>query len=82
MKLIKFQGQLAVCVDDFPKDAQRSREGSLHLRPTQTTEITDDEFAYLKANRSDISNKVLVLRSWPDPRPKEPDPAPAEEPAS
>lgn len=61
-KLIKYQGKLPVCVEGFPEDTTRSYDGALHLRPSQVVEVTDDEYAFLKANRPDVSKFVVLLR--------------------
>jgi hypothetical protein len=63
MKLIKYQGKLPVCVEGFPEDAERSKDGALHLRPGQTIELTADEYAYIKANRVDLEKQIVLLRS-------------------
>ena len=62
MKLIKYQGKLPEHIEGFPSDTERSVEGALHLRPNRTVELTDDEFAYIKANRPDLSKSLVVLR--------------------
>lgn len=61
MKLALFQGPAPVCVEGFPDDAERSVKGSLHLRPKQTVELTDDEYAYIKANRPDVSKHLVQV---------------------
>lgn len=63
MKLVKYQGRLPVCVEGFPEDSDRvKKETSLHLRPGQTVTVTDDEYAFIKANRPDLSKSLVVLR--------------------
>jgi hypothetical protein len=66
MKLLKYQGRLPECVEGFPEDCERSSEkkGSLHLRPGQTIEMTDDEYAFIKANRPDLGKNLVLLRAW------------------
>jgi len=78
MKLIKYQGRIPVCIEDFPEDAQRCCEGALHLRPSQTHELSDDEFAYVKANRPDV--KYVLLRDTPDKQQPEDLPEPQDQP--
>lgn len=66
MKLIKYQGRLPECVEGFPEDCERSvsDKGSLHLRPGQTVELTNDEYAHIKAQRPDLAKNLIVLREW------------------
>ena len=64
MKLLKYQGDIPICVEGFPSDTERSVKGSIHLLPSKTIQLTDDEYAYIKANRDDISKKLIILRSW------------------
>jgi len=78
MKLIKFQGRLPECVEGFAEDAERSCEGALHLRPGQTAELTDDEYAHLKAQRPEVAKDVVLLREWKAPA-KKAEAAPAPE---
>lgn len=73
MKLIKYQGRLPECLEGFPQDCERSVEGSIHLRPGQTVELTDDEFAHIKTNRPKMTKDLVVLREWkaePKAKPK------------
>lgn len=63
MKLVKYQGQVPECIEGFPEDSKRSMEGALYLRPGQTATLTDDEYAYIKVNRPDISKNLVLLRS-------------------
>lgn len=72
MKLIKYQGRLPECVEGFPEDCERSVEGSLHLRPGQTVELTDDEYAHIKAQRPALAKDVIVLREWKAEKPAAP----------
>lgn len=72
MKLIKYQGRLPECVEGFPEDCERSVEGSLHLRPGQTVELTDDEYAHIKAQRPTLAKDVIVLREWKVEKPAAP----------
>ena len=64
MKLVKYQGIHPECIEGFPEDCERSRKGSLHLRPGRTLELTDDEYAHLKAQRPDLARGCVVLRSF------------------
>lgn len=67
MKLIKYQGRLPECVEGFPEDCERSQpeyKGSLHLRPGQTVELTNDEYAHIKAQRPELAKNLIVLREW------------------
>lgn len=63
MKLVKYQGRLPVCVEGFPEDSDRVKKGTaLHLRPGQTVTLTDDEYAFVKAQRPDLSKSLVILR--------------------
>ena len=62
MKLVIYQGKLPVCVEDFPSDSERSVKGALHLRPGRSLTVTDDEYAYLMANREDLKRDLVLLR--------------------
>ena len=55
MKLLKYQGRNAAYIEGFPSDTERSVKGAIHLRPDYTVELTDDEYAYIKANRPGIA---------------------------
>lgn len=70
MKLIKYQGRLPECAEGFPEDCERSVEGSIHLRPGQTIELSDDEYAHVKAQRPDLAKNFVVLREWKAEKPK------------
>lgn len=64
MKLVKYQGKHPECVEGYPADTERSVKGATHLRPDAVVELTDDEYAYLKANREDLARCLVLLRSW------------------
>lgn len=72
MKLVKYQGRSPECLEGFPTDTERSVKGALHLRPGRTLEITDDEYAYVKANRPDLMRSLVVLRELPGKQPEAP----------
>jgi len=65
-KLILYQGPTPVQVEGFPDDAQRSVEGSLHMIPRQTKEVTEDEYAYMVAQRPDLKQHLVHLRDIVD----------------
>ena len=71
MKLVKYIGQSPECIEGFPEDTERSKEGALYLRPGQTKQLTDDEYAYIKAHRKDLSKDVIVLREMGEPKKEE-----------
>ena len=62
MKLIKYQGRTPKHLDSFPSDAERSKAGALHLLPGHSYEISDDEYAYIKANKKELAKKILLLK--------------------
>lgn len=66
MKLIKYQGRLPECVEGFPEDCERSggKKGALHMRPGQTVEMTDDEYAFVKAHKPELAKNMVLLREW------------------
>lgn len=64
MKLVKYQGKCPECVEGYPEDTERSAKGATHLRPDSALELTDDEYAYIKANRPDLARCLVILRSW------------------
>ena len=76
MKLVKYQGLSPECLEGFPKDCERSKQGALHLRPGRTMELTDDEYAFIKAQRPDVCRECVVLRSYKG-KPKSADLLPA-----
>lgn len=61
-KLVLYQGPNPVQVEGFPDDAQRVAEGALHLLPRQTKELTEDEYAYLMAQRPELKQHLVYLR--------------------
>lgn len=62
MKLVKYQGSIPECIENFPKETQRSSKETLHLRPGQSRMLTDDEYAYIKVHRPDVAKNLLILR--------------------
>lgn len=66
MKLVKYQGRLPDCVEGFAEDCERSSEdlGAIHFHTGKTVELTDDEYAHIKAQRKDLSENLVVLREW------------------
>lgn len=62
---VQFLGDHPVFVDGFPKDCDRSVQGSLHLYPRRLIEITAAELSYLKDKRVDI---FKLLKVTPTPR--------------
>lgn len=62
---------LALQIEGFPaevkeegKDARpfkRSVEGSLHLRPGSTLELTADEYAHIKAKRPEVFSSLRCM---------------------
>ena len=62
MKLVKYQGIHPECLEGFPEDCDRSKESALHLRPGRTMLLTDDEYAFIKAQRPDVCENCVVLR--------------------
>lgn len=61
---------LALQIEGFPaevKDGEaarlfkRSCEGSLHLRPGSTLELTADEYAHIKAKRPDVFSSLRCM---------------------
>ena len=62
MPLVIYQGDQPVCIDIFPSGTERSCEGSLHLRPRQPKEITNDEYGYLVVSREDVKKRLVKIR--------------------
>jgi len=63
-------------IDDFGPKAKRSRKGALHIRPSSTLVLTDDELAFLKKEHKDVFKQLIVL-----PSQKAAAPVPAKKPA-
>lgn len=59
--LVNYQGPKPETVEGFPDDSERSCEGALHLLPRRPREITEDEFAWIKANRKDVADHLIKL---------------------
>ncbi len=78
MRTLIIQPGIIACQVEVPEDIERSREGSLHIRPGSTIIITDDELAYLCEARPDLVDKATLvggtLKQSPKPAPKEPAP--------
>ena len=73
MKLVKYQGRSPDCIEGFPEDCVRNEKSSqvksaLHLRPGQVIEMTDDEYAFVKAQRPELSKHLVLLRDEPTPK--------------
>lgn len=71
MKLVKYQGRSPDCIEGFPEDCSRNEKSAavksaLHLRPGQVMELTDDEYAFIKAQRPDLSKNLVLLRDEKD----------------
>jgi len=62
MPLVIYQGQQPECIEGFPDDTERSCVGALHLLSRRPKEITDDEYAYIIANREDVGKKLVKVR--------------------
>lgn len=73
---VQFLGDHPVFIDGFPKECERSVQGSLHFYPRRLTEITEGELSYLKAKRSEIFKFLKVM-----PSPREKKDAPQSPPA-
>jgi|SRR6478609_3591538 len=61
---------LALQIEGFPAELkegevarpfERSCEGSLHLRPGSTLELTADEYAHIKAKRPDVFSSLRCM---------------------
>ena len=79
MPLIHIPVGVAPCqVDDFPKDAERSCKGALHLRPASTKEVTNDELAHLKTapqhGKLAARLSVVEVAKKTEPQPVQPKP--------
>ncbi len=64
---VQFLGDYPVFIDGFPKECERSSNGSLHLYPRRLTEVTSEELSYLKERRSEIFKQLKMI---PSPREK------------
>lgn len=84
MKLVKYQGRLPDCVEGFADDCERSSEdkGAIHFHTGKTVELSDDEYAHIKAQRKDLAANLVVLREWQADSKKKPEVAPAAPEAS
>jgi hypothetical protein len=55
MPLMQYKATaLALQIEGFPEEAKRSCEGSLHLRPGATLDLTADEHDFIKAKRPEV----------------------------
>ena len=70
MRTLIFHHGVAVCQVEFPEDIERSRKGSLHVRPGATVEITDDELAHLCEVRPDLVDNARLVGGASKPSPK------------
>jgi hypothetical protein len=52
-------------VEDFPDGCERSREGSVHVRPASTLTVTDDELAHLKKAHPQLFRQLIVAKKAP-----------------
>lgn len=67
-----YSGNVPLQVDGFPKDCDRSREGSIHLFPRSGVEMTTGELAWIRANVPAIAER-LDSRPIPPTPPAIPD---------
>jgi len=65
-KLIVYTGDNPQCIEGFSDSCNRSCQGALHLRKGKPVTVTDDEFAFIKSNRSDLASKIRVVADKPD----------------
>ena len=77
---IQFLGDHPAYIDGFPKECERSCEGSLHFYPRRVLEVSLDELAYLKDKRGDIYKflKIMSPQSVKKEAPLQPEPAKTE----
>lgn len=54
MVKVQFLGLSPECVEGFPEGTKRALKGALHLKPNQVYDISKEEFAHMKAIRSDL----------------------------
>ena len=64
MKTVKYSGNTPQYIDGFPKNCERSCKGAIHLLPNALRKITDDEYAYIKKEYSDL-RIILVPEGKP-----------------
>jgi hypothetical protein len=57
------------------KNKKQLREDALHLRPGATTDVTDDELAYIKENDKPLAKLIKVIGESKKPKDKPTPPA-------
>lgn len=54
-----------MCIEGLPEDAERSVKGAIHLRPGQSLDLTDDEYAFIQAQRPELKKHIVLLKEMP-----------------
>lgn len=62
-KLIVYYGDTPVCVEGFPEDCKRSKEGALHILPRKNMTVTDQEYDHILKSRPDMKKLLRVIAS-------------------
>ena len=55
---VQYLGLSPIDIDGFPKKAERSVKGALHLRPSSVYEMTADEYNFIQANFQEVKLTV------------------------
>ncbi len=50
---------------DFPEGCERSKKGSLHVRPASMLELTDSEWKYLQDKHADLAKHFIRVGQKP-----------------
>lgn len=66
---VHYTGNVPVQIEGFPENAERSREGSLHLHPGRVHRLTKDEYDFILQTRKDLVSR-LQKRPQKKQRPK------------
>ena len=60
-KLIIYYGDNPLCLEGFPKECQRTCDGSLHILPRKNKTLSDGEYEWLKKKHPEAMANVRVL---------------------
>lgn len=68
-------------VDDFPEGCKRERKGALHIRPSSTLVVSEDELAHLKKEHPELAARLQdITPTAPPPQPETPTVVPVPDP--
>ena len=70
-KLIVYYGDTPMCIEGFPKDCKRSKEGALHVLPRKNMTVTDEEYEHILKSRPEMKQNLKIIAELDEPKKKD-----------